>query len=134
VPRADVAVDPDQPSAARRLGAAIRRPAGHLDLGEMPFRPLEHHRPYAVNRSGRVLAGAGAGAPRGGQGAGSAQRQVPELGHGSLLRIRSTTARRTGRRRAPGKVRSIASARRFVYVTTGSGAWPRAYGAPLRSR
>jgi hypothetical protein len=100
----------------------------------MPFAPFEYHRPYAVGRSGRVLACAGAAPPPTGQQATALSERYLSWANGSLLQIRSTIAGPSGRRRAPAKVRSIALTRRFVYVTAGSGTSPRAHRARLRVR
>jgi hypothetical protein len=132
--RADVAVDPDRPRGTRRLCDGIRRSAGYVELGELPFGVVHYHRPYAITDSGRVRRCAGAATGPSGRSVIALSDTYLGWATGRLLALRPTNATHTARRHAPATVRSIALTRRFVYVTTGSGARTRAYRARLRSR
>lgn len=132
--RADLAVDPDRADGSRRLCAGIRRPAGEIELGERPFGALSYHRPYAIAGNGTLRACTGAPAvPRGRVVAALSERYL-SWATGRSLRLRPTASRRTIRHDAPGTVRGIVLTRRFVYVTTGSGADARVHRARLTVR
>lgn len=132
--RADVAVDPERPSGTRRLCSGIRRRAGELDIGQLPFAIVDYHRPYAITSTGRLQRCAGAPpVPAGGIAPALSDRYLAWASD-RLLRIRPTTGSITTRRRAPGTVRSIALTRRFVYITTGTGARTRVCRARIHAR
>jgi hypothetical protein len=131
--RADVTVDPDQPSGTRRLCAGIRRRSGDVEVGQLPFESLDYHHPYAITGAGRIQRCAGAPSiPRGQPVAALSDRYV-SWATDRLVRIRSTTTGRTARRNAPSTVTHIALTRRFAYVTTGSGSHTRVYRARMRT-
>jgi hypothetical protein len=132
--RADVTVDPDQPSGSRRLCAGIRRRSGDVEIGQLPFESLDYHRPYAITSAGRVRRCTGAPSIPRGQGVAALTARYLSWATDGFVRVRSTAGGRTARRAAPGTVRHIALTRRFVYITTGSGSHVRVYRARMRTR
>jgi hypothetical protein len=131
--RADVTVDPDQPSGTRRLCTGVRRRSGDLELGQLAYGALRYHRPYAITDTGRVLRCAGARQVPSGQLVTALSDRYLSWATDRLVRIRPTTGSRTARRKAPSPVRAIALTNRFVYITTRSGTRTRVYRARTRA-
>jgi hypothetical protein len=132
--RADFAVDPDRASGVRRLCAGIRRHAGLLELGQLPFGVLAFHRPYAITAGGRLRSCAGAPPVPAGPVVAALSATRVSWATKRLLRVRRTAGGPMIRRSAPGTVRSIALTSGFVYVTTGSGTGARVSRGRLRLR
>ena len=119
--RADVAIDPARASGKRRLCRGLRRSAGEMELGQLPFAVLTFHRPYAVS-AGRIRSCAGAPTPPSNPLASALSDRWLTWASDRRLHLRSTASRATratASRAAPARIRGIVLTDHFVYITSG---------------
>ncbi len=129
--RADVAVDPSRASGKRRLCRGVRRSAGDLELGQLPFAVLTFHRPYALTTMGRVRSCAGAPAPPTTPLVSALSGRWLSWASDRRLHLRSTASRATSSRAVPARIRQIVLTDGFVYVATGRVLKARVYRARI---
>jgi hypothetical protein len=123
---ADEAVDPDAATGVVRLCSGIRRPPGDLDIGLLPFLPLQYEAPYGVlTRDSRTFTSTVGGLRRcaGAHAAPTVGWDV-QLGGGLFswgrpdrADVQSTVTGARASRHVPGSFVAAAHTRHALYVT-----------------